>query len=252
MSTPVRRATLKMQNTMNLRRSSAIAQSMKLSLQRAADPIFISEQWFDHDPSMNPSDCNQPVRRGYLSHLPEALCIGKYIVFCTGYLSKKGVPCHQVWRAKIKITKIKPRWPIPALPPKNPLIGPYWTVPLLLHWTVPLLHCSFTELFLYCIAPLLHCSFTELFLYWIVPLLHCSFTALLLYWIAPLLHCSFTELFLYCIAPLLHCSFTELFLYCIAPLLNCSFTEVPLLNRSFTEFFLYGTIPLVNRSLIDL
>ena len=144
-----------------------------------------------------------------------------------------------------------------------------WTVTLLnccftelwLYWTVTLLNCYFTELWLYwivtvlncdCTVTVLNCDFTELLLYWIVTVLNCDCTELWLYWTVTLLNRYFTELLLYWTVTLLNCYFTDLWLYWTVTLLNCYFTElllywtVTLLNCYFTELLLYWTITLLD------
>ena len=130
----------------------------------------------------------------------------------------------------------------------------YWTV---LYWTVPLLNCDCTELLLYCelllywTVTLLNCDPTELWLYWTVTLLNCYLTDLLLYWTVTWLNCDFTELLLDWTVTLLNCYFTDLLLYWTVTWLICYFTEllldwsVTLLNCYFTDLLLYWTVTLL-------
>ena len=150
-------------------------------------------------------------------------------------------------------------------PPTSPNTAPatqkgLWTVTLLncdctelwLYWTVTLLNCDCTELWLYWTVTLLNCYFTELWLYWTVTVLNCYFTELLLYWIVTVLNCNCTELWLYWTVTVLNCDFTELWLYWTVTWLICYLTELLLYESItsriyyFTNLLLYESITLRN------
>ena len=125
-------------------------------------------------------------------------------------------------------------------PPTSPNTAPATQNEL---WTVTLLNCDCTELWLHSIV-----TVTELLLYWIVTVLNCDFTELWLYWTVTVLNCDFTELLLdwsvtwlicYFTDLLLHWS-TELWLYWTVSVLNCDFTEL-LLDWSVTWLICYFT-----------
>ena len=141
-------------------------------------------------------------------------------------------------------------------PPTSPNTAPatqneLWTVTLLncdctelwLYWTVTLLNCDCTELWLYWTVTLLNCYFTELWLYWTVTVLNCYFTELLLYWIVTVLNCDCTELWLYWTVTVL-----ELWLYWIVTVLNCYLTDL-LLYESITLRIDYFTNRLLYESI---
>ena len=88
-----------------------------------------------------------------------------------------------------------------------------------LDWTVTLLNCDSSELWLYWTVTLLNCDSTELWLYWTVTLLNCD-------WTVTLVNCDSTELWLYWTVTLLNCDSTELWLYWTVTLLNCYSTEI--------------------------
>ena len=141
-------------------------------------------------------------------------------------------------------------------PPTSPNTAPATQNEL---WTVTLLNCDCTELWLYWTVTLLNCDCTELWLYWTVTLLNCYFTELwlycdctelLLYWTVTLLNCDCTELWLYWTVTVLNCDCTELWLYWIVAVLNCYLTDllldwtVTLRIYYFTNLLLYESITL--------
>ena len=140
-------------------------------------------------------------------------CIVKYNISRSGYLPK----CHEVLRLPRKV----------RLELHQILRLPHKTAPATQNelWTVTLLNCDCTELWLYWTVTLLNCDCTELWLYWTVTLLNCDCTELWLYWTVTVLNCDCTELWLYWTVTLLNCYFTELLLYWTVTWLNCYITE---------------------------
>ena len=127
-------------------------------------------------------------------------------------------------------------------PPTSPNTAPATQNEL---WTVTLLNCDCTELWLYWTVTLLNCDCTELWLYWTVTLLNCYFTELWLYWTVTVLNCYFTELLLYWIY-----YFTNLLLYESITLRIYYFTNLLLYESVtlriyyFTNLLLYESITL--------
>ena len=72
---------------------------LKRHFQCAADPSMIRE-WSDHVPRPFPSVRNPPRNRGYFSRSRRTVCIEKYNISRSGYLSK----FHQVLRLPRKVT----------------------------------------------------------------------------------------------------------------------------------------------------
>ena len=130
-------------------------------------------------------------------------------------------------------------------PPTSPNTAPATQNEL---WTVTLLNCDCTELWLYWTVTLLNCYFTQLWLYWIVTVLNCDCTELLLYWTVTLLNCDCTELWLYWTVTVLNCDFTELWLYWTVTWLICYLTDL-LLYESITLRIYYFTNRLLYESI---
>ena len=117
-------------------------------------------------------------------------------------------------------------------------------------WSVTLLNCDCTELWLYWTVTLLNCYFTELLLYWIVTVLNCDCTELWLYWTVTVLNCYFTNLLLYESITLRIYYFTNLLVYESISLRIYYFTNLLLYESItlriyyFTNLLLYESITL--------